>query len=424
MVTVPKGVMKVWIVNPYGTLPSEGWREYRSSMLAKALASRGHEVTWWISDFEHRSKSFRACGVLHDSLLPRGVRVVGVRSSPYKRNISLQRIRYEMNYGSELARLAEKEPIPDLIVLGDPALFFAPPVVAYRDKVGCKLIVDVIDLWPELFSVTLPKLLQPFSRFIFSPLYKRREKLIETCDAVVAVSNDYLDTVLRTQTKNIPRQVAYLGIDLEKQRVLPFNSSLNEKLRAFKSRFALTAVYAGTLGDAYDMDLLLNAVRQIDAQDRDVQFLIAGDGPRKADIIAAAKRHPDSLLFLGALPSDDLKTLYANADVGLMTYLPGSTVAMPVKFFDYLSGGLAVLSSLERDVRQAIDEHKVGLSYQPSNLEDLLRCISVFKNDPEKLLKTRCFSRKLATAYDATVQHKIFSEFIEKCQSNSFTNKI
>lgn len=406
--------MKVWIVNPYGTLPSEGWREYRSSMLAKALASRGHEVTWWISDFEHRSKTFRARGVLHDSLLPHSVRVIGVHSKPYTKNISLKRIRYEMSYGKEFARLAEMEAIPDVIILGDPALFFAPPVVAYRDKAGCKLIIDVIDLWPELFSVTLPKSLQSFSWFIFSPLYKRREKLIETCDAVVAVSYDYLDTVLRTQTKNIPRQVAYLGIDLEKQRELPLNPSLNEKLRTFKSRFSLTAVYAGTLGDAYDMDLLLNAVRQTDTQNGNVGFLVAGDGPRKADIMAASKRYPNSLLFLGALPPDDLKTLYANADVGLMTYLPGSTVAMPVKFFDYLSGGLAVLSSLQRDVGQAIDEHKVGLSYQPSNLENFLDCISFFKNNQQKLHETKSFSKKLAQKYDANTQHNIFVQFIEK----------
>jgi hypothetical protein len=49
----------IWIVNPYGTLPSEGWRDYRSYMLAKALANRGYQVLWWISDFEHRSKTRR-----------------------------------------------------------------------------------------------------------------------------------------------------------------------------------------------------------------------------------------------------------------------------------------------------------------------------------------------------------------------------
>lgn len=410
--------MKIWIVNPYGTLPSEGWREYRSSMLARALAARGHEVIWWISDFEHRSKSYRKCGELKDPLLSQGVRVVSVHSSPYKRNISLQRIRYEMSYGKELARIAENEAIPDVIVLGDPSLFFAPPIVAYRERVGCKLVVDVIDLWPELFSVTLPKSLQPLARLIFAPLYRRREKLIEICDAVAAVSHDYLNTVLRTQKRNLPSQVAYVGIDIEKLHALPLNPSLDEKLRAFKARFALTAVYAGTLGDAYDMDLLLKAVRQIDAQAGNVGFVVAGDGPRKADMIAAATRYQDRFLFLGALPPDDLKTVYANADVGLITYVPGSTVAMPVKFFDYLAGGLAVLSSLDRDVRQAIEKHELGLKYEPSNLNDFLNCMKILESNSDKLHAYKYRSKKLSLSYDANSQHKIFAEFIEDCQRN------
>jgi hypothetical protein len=153
--------MLVWIVNPYGTLPSEGWREYRSLMLARALAEKGHEVTWWISDFEHRSKSYRGCGELYDPLLPKGVRVIGVHSTAYVRNISLQRIRYEINYGLELGRLAFKESAPDVIVMGDPALFFGAPVLAYQQRVGCKLVLDIIDLWPELFTLTLPKFLRP-----------------------------------------------------------------------------------------------------------------------------------------------------------------------------------------------------------------------------------------------------------------------
>ena len=43
---------KVWIVNPYGALPTEGWLEYRSFKLARELISRGFEVTIWISKFE------------------------------------------------------------------------------------------------------------------------------------------------------------------------------------------------------------------------------------------------------------------------------------------------------------------------------------------------------------------------------------
>lgn len=405
--------MKIWIINPYGTLPSEGWREYRSSMLAKALANRGHEVTWWISDFEHRSKSYRKCGELNDPLLPQGVRIISIHSSPYAKNISMKRIRYEISFGKEFACLAKNESIPDAIVLGDPSLFFSAPVVAYRNKVGCSLILDVIDLWPELFTLALPKPLQPIGKLIFSPLYQRRKKLISNCDAVAAVSHDYLDTVLRSQKRKIPSQVAYLGINTNDQDALPINPVLDEKLRAFKSRFSLTVVYAGTLGDAYDMDILLAAVHRIDEEKRNIGFLVAGDGPRKPDMVAATKRYPDRFLFLGSLPPNDLKTLYANSDVGLMTYLPGSTVALPVKFFDYLAGGLAILSSLERDVKKIIKENNIGLNYTPSNLDDFLQKVSYYEKNIDILNETKRLAKSLSSEYNSNKQHNIFSKFIE-----------
>ena len=48
---------KVWIVNPYGTLPTEEWSEYRSFKLARELINREYEVTIWMSNFEHRKKN-------------------------------------------------------------------------------------------------------------------------------------------------------------------------------------------------------------------------------------------------------------------------------------------------------------------------------------------------------------------------------
>jgi glycosyltransferase involved in cell wall biosynthesis len=405
--------MKIWIVNPYGSLPSEGWREYRSFMLAKALAARGHEVTWWISDFIHRSKTYRANGVLNDPLLPSGVRVIGVHSTSYARNISWARIQYEKNYGKELIRLAEAEKAPDLIVMGDPALFFGKSILAYRKAVGCKLVLDVIDLWPELFTVALPKWLQPMSRLIFYPLYQRRINLVSLCDGVVAVSRDYLKTALSGQENPIPNRVIYWGIDNSGHHAAAINKKLYDELNSFKSRFDLTAVYAGTLGDAYDMDIIIEAVKLSQAQNLKIGFVVAGDGPRKQSFVDMAGPYASNLKFVGALPASDMTTLYANSDVGLMTYVAGSTVAMPIKFFDYLVGGLAILNSLERDVREVIRDHEIGLNYIPENCNDFLEKLNTLAIDKQKLTLLKKNSEALAMSYDTRLQYEAFSEFIE-----------
>ena len=36
----------IWLVNPYGPIPGEGWRAYRFNLLGEALAKAGYNVVW------------------------------------------------------------------------------------------------------------------------------------------------------------------------------------------------------------------------------------------------------------------------------------------------------------------------------------------------------------------------------------------
>jgi len=409
-----KRPMRVWIVNPYGELPGEGWREYRSFLIARALAAIGHKVTWWISDFEHRSKRYRASGQLLDPMLPVGVRVIAVHGSSYKSNISFERIRYELNFGKELARLAESEESPDLIILGFPAIFTGNPIIAYRNKVGCKLVFDVIDLWPELFEVILPRRIRFLGKFLFYPLYKRRAKQIGSCDGVVAVSHDYLQTAIQGQTKQMPKLISYLGIDISAYLATKINLSLDKSLAEFKKQFSLVAVYAGTLGDAYDMDIIISAIKCAQQKGLSIGFVVAGNGPRKTDFEDIAADPSAPLKYLGLLPATDMKTLYKNCDVGLISYVADSTVAMPVKLFDYTVGGLALLSSLGRDACDTINQHQIGLNYHASDLSDFMEKLTFMSQNIDLVRRYKSNSRQLALSYDTKIQYDNYASFLNE----------
>ena len=49
----------IWLINPYGNLPSEGWSDYRTFLIGKYLSKNGFNITWFISNFDHRNKSIR-----------------------------------------------------------------------------------------------------------------------------------------------------------------------------------------------------------------------------------------------------------------------------------------------------------------------------------------------------------------------------
>lgn len=406
--------MKVWIVNPYGTVPGEGWRDYRSYMLAKALSARGHDALWFMSDFVHRSKTYRQPSTQAQAPAP-GIRIKTLHASPYGRNISFGRIAYERSFGESFAREAAQLSRPDAIVLADPSLFYAAPVVRYAKAQGCKLILDVIDLWPELFGVVLPGALKPFQRQIFSLLYRRRDRLAAACDGVAAVTGDYLEAVCPAgRFPGKPRQVAYWGVDLKDYRSHSTREGAIDHVGGFRGDARLVVAYAGTLGDAYDMNILEQAIARCAAQSLPVRFVVAGDGPKKDRYTELGRQWPQTLKFLGPIDARDLALVYAACDVGLMSYVQGSTVSMPIKFYDYLAGGLAIVNSLGREAGQFVTGSRIGLNYQAENLDSLMGCIGSLAADATLLATCKANSLRLADDFDSARQHDLFAEFIEQ----------
>lgn len=404
--------LNVWIVNPYGTLPSEGWKEYRSAMLAKVLAENGHNVTWWISDFVHRSKEYRPSGQINDPLLPNKVKVISVHARKYLKNISLGRIMYEKSFGLNFEKLARNEVSPDLIVLGDPSLFYMGNVLRYKRKSNCRLIVDVIDLWPELFNVIFPLKFRGITDYFWTGFYRRRRKLIESSDGVVAVSNDYLKTALKNVSNNIKGLVVYWGYVKEKKSN-QMNVTLVSKLEDFSKSHKNILVYAGSLGDAYDMDIIINAIKKASDEKANFGFLIAGDGPRKDDFIKLQDSHGSHFRFLGAVHPSDLELIYEYSDLGLITYVEGSTVAMPIKLFDYLSAGLAILNSLGRDIGEIVEMENIGKNYKSSDVDDFIVKIKSIFSDASELNMLKRNSFGLSAKYNSNVQYLNFTKFIE-----------
>lgn len=378
-------------------------------MLAKALAERGHEVTWWISNFEHRSKTFRQSGWLKAPGLPETVRVHSVPSSAYSKNISLARIRYEYSFGINFYKLAEEVLKPDVIVLADPSLFFSPPVVRYANRVHAKLVLDVLDLWPEQFQVALPKILKPFGKLIFAPLYYRRNRLVKKADAVVAVTKDHLSAVNPDESK--PSLVAYLGLDT-KSFLEDSRKSAPDSVIKFIQGSKLSLIYAGTLGEAYDLSTLIEAAKSVIQKNNKIKFLFAGDGHYGEQIRLLAEEFPNNVLSFGKVPANDLPAIYKHCQVGICSYSKASTVTMPVKLYDYLAGGLLVLYSISGEIHDLLSGNECGVQYEPGSPDALAKLILLL-GDNSYLISKRSMSTQLASGFDERVQHSRLAELIE-----------
>jgi glycosyltransferase involved in cell wall biosynthesis len=295
-------------------------------------------------------------------------------------------------------------------VLADPSLFYSSSVLGYIKTTSANVILDVLDLWPEQFHVALPKMLRPLGRLLFSPLYFRRQHLVNDVDAVVAVTKDHLLAV--NPPKGKPRLVAYLGLDYTKFTADSMRSA-PASVATFVENSDLVVVYAGTLGEAYDIGTVLQAAEEVVQTNSRVKFIFAGDGPYKQKIQSLSEKYPANMLFVGKVPSEDLPAIYKLCQVGICSYSKDSTVTMPVKLYDYLAGGLYIAYSINGEIDQLLSHNSCGSKYTPENQDELSRLIlSLADALDSKLVKTK--GTELACSFDEGVQHQRFAKFIEE----------
>lgn len=412
--------LKFWLINPYGSLPGEGWRAYRETMLAEALAAQGHEVVWWVSNFEHRSKTFRAKS-WKDISVSEGFVIRIVPSTSYAAHISLDRIRYERRYACNLRdRALVDRQNPDVIILAEPAPFTSGIILEVVRATGATLVVDVIDLWPELFALALPRGLRSSSRFLFFPIALRRAWLFRQADAFLAVSRDYL-ALAQSQAPRAPGAVVYWGLDLRlfhgtgRREDCPPIAGLPSKLPQ-----EIWVIYAGTMGENYDLPTIMGCAERIQAAGLPIRIVLAGEGPLRAYVERTIReRRLTSAMYLGPLHVESLRHLYDQCDLALSSYVAESTVSMPIKAFDYLAAGLPIINSLGRDLGVLVAQERVGLQYKPEDAEDLFKSVTTLAQDSALRQVARSNALRVAQGFDTRVQYQKAVSLVESLQPAS-----
>jgi glycosyltransferase involved in cell wall biosynthesis len=406
--------MDIWLINPYGPVPSEGWRDYRFVLIGKELARAGHNVTWWTANFSHHFKRFRSSSWMEIPIVP-GFRIQLVPTVGYKRNISVGRLRFHSRFCRNLWARARSEEAPDVVLGVDPPQPVGTLSVRLAHHHGAKLIIDVMDQWPELFSLALPRALRPLAPLIFTPMYRARRRNLGAADAITALAETYLQHALNVAAtaRNKPHMTVFNGINIDEFRDAASRPVQMPRL-PLKTESGIWAIYAGTLGENYDVDGVMSAALALRELNSPVTILVAGSGPRREDLIAHIKENKlRNLFFLGKLDHDVLIRLYGSADIGISPYSAHSNVAMPDKAYDYMAAGLPIVNSLQGELAAFLSRTGVGLQYRAGDGRDLAEKLDRLARDVE--LRRQMAQRSWADAmeFDAHVQYNKFARLID-----------
>ncbi len=410
--------LSIWIVNPLDDIPGEHLPPQRAWSLARLLAARGHEVTWWTATWSHRRKAIRTAplGVKDDEGF--AVRLVAVR--PYDRDLSLARFGSHRDFGRTFERLANESIAagqldrPDIILASLPPLDGPEAAARLAARLDAELVVDLGNLWPESLEpyVPGPAVLRPFNRWLLlGNMAHRRDAILASADAIAASSQACIDALPAATRADVPKHVAPLGgypqQFLPPPRIIdhvPVAEGMLPLPHAASSKHQpLACVHAGQLGPSEDLDTLVVAARQLSAAGIDATIHIAGKGPHEAALrnAAAAAKGSCRIVVYGLLERTAYVDLLARCDVGLVLTKPDSVAAIPAEAFDYAAAGLAIVHGLPGELQQQIDAAEAGLAYTSGDPSSLTRAIRTLAEDRTRLATCRQAARHLAeTVFD------------------------
>lgn len=339
--------MRVWIENPFDTLPVEGFRPQRYWLMAEAFVRAGHDVTLWTSDFSHATKSRRT---VRAGDAPFTLRFVP--TPPYTSNVSFARIRSHRAYAAEwLAEArdeARKGGAPDIVIVSLPPLKTADSAIALKREFGARLVVDVMDAWPETFYRLFPSVLRPFASLALLPLRRAAVRAYRDADLVTGVCDAYGKIALAAGAREYAR--FYHGVRMAKTPATAARKPADPS--------SIRLAYVGNFGRGYDLTTAIRAVCDTPGMTLDV----AGAGEREREWRKCANGS-SRIRFHGFLGEEELSSLLDSCDVGIIPLADDTFVGLPYKLGDYAIHGLRVVTSLRGECAAILERHRAGRTY-------------------------------------------------------------
>lgn len=408
--------MRIWLLHVGEEYPVDvAPRMFRYGYLADALGKCEHDVLRWAPTFHHLHKRQRFSA---DTCMPISDRytIQFVYAEGYRRNVCIERWQCYRTLARRFRELADRHERPDIIVSGIPSLEWCEAAVAYGRRARVATVIDVRDLWPDVMLNALPRSLRLLGRLALEPVYRQSRKIFQQADAICGVSQSYLNWAL--QQAGRPRNHLDRVFPLSYQPPVYIRTDRNAQVAMLQARGVdpqkTICCYAGQFENSYDVGTIIAAARNLHESGRgaDIQFVLCGSGSKMACIQQQAKGLPNVVL-LGWVNQPTLAALMEVADVGLAAYAGHALQSLPNKVFEYMSAGLAIVSSLQGELEAMLADHRMGVSYPSGNAEALAGAILVATGENSQTMKQQS-QRLFRERYSADVIYNRFVQYLEE----------
>tara|TARA_Y100001968_G_scaffold333447_1_gene396316 strand:- start:2012 stop:3151 length:1140 start_codon:yes stop_codon:yes gene_type:complete len=366
-------------------------------MLVKESLERGHDVIWWGTTFNHPQKTLVSKS--DDSIrLGDSGELRLLHCGSYSKNISLARYLHHFRFGYRLSRAFATEKPPDLILSAYPVIASATAAVTYSKRNSIPLVLDVRDRWPDQYLDHIPKSLKPLARLLLSLDFRNARKCFSGATCLTAMSREMLTWALN-----------YVGRsrnELDRSFHIGYARDCSPEHR-FVDRATPLFVYAGSFGRTYDIEKVLAAFAELEREgQKNWKLVLGGKGERYDDL--QNRFRSDRIHFAGWLDEKNLKELFGGAHWGIVPWA-GESGAFPNKVFEYLSFGLPILSSIRGELWDIVEQDRIGMNFDVSDIADIKSQISACIQQVDKIEEYRM---RVVTKFNASFKSsRIYGDF-------------
>jgi len=383
------GMIKdILIIAHFTQIPGEGGND-RFNYIAEKINKDKANVEIVTSNFSHDTKSRR--NNINEEINSVNYKLTLLYEPGYYKNVSLKRLYSHFIMGRNLKKYLKYRKKPDVIYCAVPSLDVAKVAAKYAEENDIPFIIDIQDLWPEAFKMVFN--VPIISDIIFYPINKNAEYIYSTADAIVAVSNTYLNRALKVNRKCSSGYSVFLGTDLNY-----FDKLANENKYLKKPKDEIWIVYIGTLGHSYDLISVIDALKILkDKGISNVKFIIMGDGPLKSKFQSYAKQKDINAEFLGRLDYEIMVGILKACDIAVNPISHGAAQSIINKHADYAAAGLPIINTQEcKEYRDLLTEYNAGFNCKNGDAEDISDKMITLCFDSELRKNMGKNSRKLA----------------------------
>lgn len=298
--------------------------------------------------FKKRKESWEGIDIIRIPLIPRGHSSVG---------LTLNYLSFVVSgwFWAHFTRLK-----PDQVFIYEVSPMTQGLVgvwLAKRRKIPCDIYVT--DLWPENVEI----ITGIHHRAIIAPLERMVKRIYRGCRKIFTSSESFIPAIAK---RGVPEEKLRFWPQYAEEFYRPIPpEEVPAELALLPRDERFNILFAGNMGEAQGLGVLVETARLLKEQDLAVRFCMVGDGRFKSELNERIRNAglEELFCFCDKVPEQTVPYLFAQCDAGLICLAKNDvfTMTLPAKLQSGLACGKPIVVCADGEVQQVIRRADCGV---------------------------------------------------------------